>query len=89
MMRPFTPSEPSAPVGTPPAPVPPKAPPAPLVLWPLIGFNRAFDACLLPLGGLGRWFRGPAGRNALATVGLLCLCAAVALVLADGIHWSW
>jgi hypothetical protein len=58
----------------------------PVVLWPLVWFNRLFDLLLMPLG---RWARGPAGRNLLGTVGVLCLLAALALVALDWCGWTW
>jgi hypothetical protein len=61
----------------------------PAVLWPLAWLNGLFDLCLLPLGPLGRWFRGSAGRNLLGTVGVLCLLAALALVALDWFGWTW
>jgi hypothetical protein len=54
-------------------------------LAPLVWFNRAFDVGLIPLGGTGRWLRGPAGRTALGIAGMVCLAAAAALALSGGI----
>jgi hypothetical protein len=54
-------------------------------LAPLIWFNRAFDACLAPLGRPGRWLRGPTGRLVLGFVGLACVGAAVVRALTGGI----
>jgi hypothetical protein len=53
-----------------------------------VWFNAAFDLGLAPLGPLGRWLQGPAGRTALGAVGIGCLLAAVALAAADGIGWT-
>ncbi len=58
------------------------------LLWPLLGFNAAFDACLVPFGPAGRWLRGRTGRMALGAVGLLALAAAVALAAADWFGWT-
>ncbi len=58
------------------------------LLWPLLGFNAAFDACLIPFGPAGRWLRGRAGRMILGAVGLLALAAALALMLADWFGWT-
>jgi hypothetical protein len=69
----------------------PLAPPpewTPWRLWPLVGFNAAFDLCLRPWGPIGRWLRGPTGRALLGILGLLCLTAAAALAAADWIGWT-
>jgi hypothetical protein len=65
------------------------APPEPRWLLPLVWCNRGFDALTAPLGAPGRWLRGRVGRNVLGAVGLLCLAAAVARAVADGIGWTW
>jgi hypothetical protein len=57
--------------------------------WPLLGFNVVFDLLLLPLGPLGGWLRGSAGRRLLGSLGLLALAGAGALALADWIGWTW
>jgi hypothetical protein len=61
----------------------------PLFLWPLVAFNQVFDIFLRLWGAPGRWFCGRAGRFVLGAMGLLCLLAAGALVLADGMGWTW
>jgi hypothetical protein len=68
----------------------PATPPewTPWRLWPLVGFNAAFDLCLRPWGPIGRWLRGPTGRALLGILGLLCLTAAAALAAADWIGWT-
>jgi len=78
------------------AALPPEEPalesePAPMSGWllPLVWFNCGFDACLDPLGALGRWLQGQAGRTLLGLLGLLLLAAAAALVVAEGIGWTW
>ena len=60
----------------------------PWFLWPLVGFNAVFDACLLPWGPLGRWLRGPTGRAFLGILGLLFLTAAAAWAAAEWIGWT-
>jgi hypothetical protein len=93
-VSPFAPTIPSNSI-IPPSPEPPPsespAPPAdpshPLILLPIVWVNRAFEACVKPLGPLGRWLSGPSGRGFLGTVGLLCIVAAIAYVLAEGIGW--
>ena len=58
------------------------------LLWPLLGVNAAFDACLVPFGPAGRWLRGRTGRTVLGAVGLLALAAAAALAAADWFGWT-
>jgi hypothetical protein len=65
------------------------APPVSRWLRPLVWCNRGFDALTAPLGAPGRWLRGRRGRTVLGAVGLLCLAAAVARAVADGIGWTW
>ncbi len=72
-----------------PAPETLGAPPVSRWLWPLVWCNRGFDALTAPLGGPGRWLRGRRGRAVLGAVGLLCLAAAVARLVGDGIGWTW
>ncbi len=60
----------------------------PWYLWPVVGFNAAFDLCLWPWGPVGRLLRGPTGRAMLGILGLLCLTAAAALAAADWIGWT-
>jgi hypothetical protein len=75
-----------------PEPTGPEAPGGPPVsrwLLPLVWCNRAFDALTAPLGAPGRWLRGRTGRAVLGAVGLVCLAAAVARAVADGIGWTW
>src|SRR5262249_18362327 len=78
---------PAAPL-IPPAPARPPAPPAPRPLRPLVWFHAAFHLAPLPVGGGGRWLRGPAGGAVLGAVGIACLLAAAALAVADGIGWA-
>jgi hypothetical protein len=59
------------------------------MLWPLVLFNRVFDACLAPLGAPGRWLRGQAGRTLLGAVGLTCIAAAVLIVAMRWFGWTW
>lgn len=54
---------------------------------PLVWFDRLFMACLGPFGAPGRWLNHSAGRALLGGVGLLCLAAAVAVMVADGVGW--
>ena len=65
------------------------APPISRWLRPLLWCNRGFDALTGPLGAPGRWLRGRRGRAVLGAVGLLCLAAAVARAVAEGIGWTW
>jgi hypothetical protein len=65
------------------------APPVARWLRPLFWYNRGFDALTAPLGAPGRWLRGRRGRAVLGAVGLLCLAAAVARAVAEGIGWTW
>jgi len=58
-------------------------------LLPLVWCDRGFDALTAPLGRPGRWLSGRAGRAVLGAVGLLCLAAALARAVADGIGWTW
>jgi len=69
---------------------PPAPPPVwtPWYLWPFVGFNAVFDACLAPWGPVGGWLRGPTGRALLGILGLLGLTAAAALAAADWIGWT-
>jgi hypothetical protein len=80
-------SEPVAILPPAPAPEPPAETPSAWLL-PAVWFNRGFDACLAPLGPVGRWLQGPAGRGFLGTVGLVALAGACALAVADGIGWT-
>jgi hypothetical protein len=57
--------------------------------WPLVAVNALFDALTLPLGPLGAGLRSRVGRSLLAAAGVVCLAAAVVLVVADGIGWIW
>jgi hypothetical protein len=58
------------------------------LLWPLLGFNAVFDACLTPWGAPGRWLRGRIGRMVLGALGLLALAAAAVLAAADWFGWT-
>ena len=85
--------KPTSPVAPPVVPVAPPVLPAPaartpLVLAPVVWFNKGFDLMLLPFGPLGRWFRGQSGRTALGTVGLLCLAGAIVLAVVEGFGWT-
>lgn len=62
--------------------------PVPWTLQPLLWFNRGFDVCMSPLGGLGRWLSGP-GRQSLGFLGLACLTAAVIIAVTAGLGWTW
>lgn len=62
-------------------------PPVAWPLLPLVGLNKAFDACLTPLGPPGRWLSSPPGRMVLGFVGVLCLGAALVLAFGDGFGW--
>jgi hypothetical protein len=79
------------PVIPPPSAAAPHADPGPstpVLLWPALWFNMAFDLCLLPLGPVGRWLQGRAGRAFLGAVGVIALLAAAALAAADGCGWT-
>jgi hypothetical protein len=65
------------------------APPVPGGLLPLVWFNAAFDACMTPLGPLGRILCGRSGRSFLGSLGLLGLAAALALYAAFRMGWTW
>jgi hypothetical protein len=67
------------------ADAPAAVPPAGL---PLLWFNQGFDACMAPLGGVGRWLCGSRGRQMLGLVGLACLAVAVAIALGTGMTWT-
>jgi hypothetical protein len=91
-----TPSVAPAPVSAPPAAEPRlslSAEDAPVsvspLLLPLLWFNQGFDACLEPLGPLGRWLCGPRGRQLFGILGLTCLAAAVAVAISAGMGWTW
>jgi hypothetical protein len=79
-----TPAEPRLSLTAEDAPV---AVPRPLL--PLLWFNQGFDACMEPLGAVGRWLCGSRGRQALGFVGLACLAAAAAIALSTGMAWTW
>jgi hypothetical protein len=64
-------------------------PPPAFWLWPLAVLNRAFDFWVEPLGPLGRWLHGPAGRAAVGGTGLLFLAAALAWGVLDWLVWNW
>jgi hypothetical protein len=96
LLNPVPPAERRPPVLPPPdRPVSPRQaliasrpPPEPLLLRPVLGINRLFDAVALGLGAPGRWLRRPAGRTLLGLIGLALLAAAVAFVLLDQIGWT-
>jgi DNA polymerase III subunit gamma/tau len=59
------------------------------LLRPLVWVNSAFNG-IVGLGGPpGRWLTGSAGKALLAVVGVLCLLAAVGLLTADWLGWTW
>jgi hypothetical protein len=100
-LPPSTPPVP-APVITPPAPIQPASTEPPLtltpddapvetslLLLPLVWFNQGFEACLAPLGAPGRWLCGPAGRQILGAVGVLCAVAAAVVAVGAGMGWTW
>lgn len=64
-------------------------PPLSRPLLPLVWFNQGFDACVTPLGAVGRWLCGPQGRQMLGLAGLASLFAAVILAVSAGMGWSW
>jgi hypothetical protein len=79
-----------APSPVPPVPPPPTdAPPRSWALMPLVLFNATFDLVLLPWCPKGKFLRGPTGKAFLGFVGVICLLAAVALVVAEGLGWTW
>ncbi len=61
----------------------------PFPLLPLLWFNQGFDACLAPLGVVGRCLCGRRGRQALGLIGLACLAGAVAIAVSAGMGWTW
>ncbi len=63
--------------------------PVPFPLLPLLWFNQGFDACLAPLGVVGRCLCGRRGRQALGLIGLLCLAGALAIAVSAGMGWTW
>lgn len=86
--RPPVPPTPAAPPLSPaPAPLPLTLRPSPW-LAPLLWLDRGFEAAVGPLGPLGRWLRKPGGRAVLGWAGVLCLAAALALVLLDWLGWT-
>lgn len=56
---------------------------------PAVVVNRAFDACTILLGPLGRWLRSSEGRAFLGGVGLLMLGAALFWGVLDWAGLSW
>lgn len=57
-----------------------------VLLQGLLWSNRAFDRWAGRLGAPGRWLRRPRGRSVLGWTGLLCLVAALVLLLKDWIR---
>lgn len=70
-------------------PLPEPHPRAPLWTWPLLAVDRGFEWITLPLGPVGRWFRGAAGRELMAWLGVLAFVAAATLMALDGFGWTW
>ena len=60
----------------------------PRALLPLLWFNQGFDACMVPLGEIGRWLSGSRGRQMLGLAGLACLVAAAVIALSTGMAWT-
>ncbi|HEY7310962.1 MAG TPA: hypothetical protein VH643_16480 [Gemmataceae bacterium] len=60
----------------------------PRALLPLLWFNQGFDACMIPLGEIGRWLSGSRGRQMLGLAGLACLAAAAVIALSTGMAWT-
>jgi len=60
----------------------------PRALLPLLWFNQGFDACMVPLGEMGRWLSGSRGRQMLGLAGLACLVAAAVIALSTGKAWT-
>ena len=83
-------SPPSSPVVAEETPPQVAAPPerTPLLLAPVVWFNKGFDLMLAPLGPVGRWFRGPTGRTVLGTVGLLCIAGAIGFGVLERFGWT-
>jgi hypothetical protein len=71
------------------APPPKPLPRVPLWTWPLLAVDRGFEWVTLPLGPVGRWFRGTAGRELMAWLGVLAFLAAATLMALDGFGWTW
>jgi hypothetical protein len=67
---------------------PPKLRSRPLWMAPFLWIDDCFENATNPFGFLGRWLRQPIGRAFLGWVGVLCLAAAVALVLLDWFGWT-
>jgi hypothetical protein len=90
LQRAATPPQPTAPASPEPPPPQVAAPPerTPLLLAPVVWFNKGFDLMLAPLGPVGRWFRGPTGRTVLGTVGLLCLAGAIGFGVLERFGWT-
>jgi hypothetical protein len=55
----------------------------------LVGFDATFYHGVGKLGSTGRWLARPPGRTFLGVVGVVCLAAAAAFALADGLGWMW
>ena len=90
IQRAAAPPPPTSPVvaETPPPQVAAPAERTPLLLAPVVWFNKGFDLMLAPLGPLGRWFGGPTGRTVLGTVGLLCLAGAIGFGVLERFGWT-
>jgi hypothetical protein len=59
----------------------------PRAVLPLLWFNQGFDACMAPLGAVGRWLCGIQGRQTLGLAGLALLVLA-AIILGAGMTWT-
>jgi hypothetical protein len=74
------------PVPTAPACLPTEEP-TPVLLAPVAGLNRAFDAVMLCLGPPGQWLCTSAGRNLLGYAGLALLFGSAAWGMAGWFGW--
>jgi hypothetical protein len=64
-------------------------PPPALWVRPLLWLDHGFQTCMAPLGPVGRWLRGTAGRALLGWTGVLLLAAACGLAARDWFGWTW
>jgi hypothetical protein len=65
----------------------PAAESAPIVLFPLVAINRAFDVAALALGPPGEWLCTRAGRTALGFLGVTLLIGSAAWGAAGWFGW--